>query len=59
MVEHHDRGGIDVGCIKLVYGAWVGGHVWGLGTGHLVMRYTIKIRNVEKTTFLNSKVRKL
>ena len=20
-----------MGCIKLVYGAWVGGHVWGLG----------------------------
>ena len=42
-----------------MYGAWVGGRGRGLGTGHLVMRYTIKIRNVKKTTCLNSKVSKL
>jgi len=36
-------------------GAWIWGHGWGLGGGHLVMRDTIKIRNVAKTC-LNSKV---
>ena len=32
--------------------ACVGGHVCGLGNGHLVMRYIIEIRNVEKTICL-------
>jgi len=35
------------------------GHDMGLGWGYLVMRYIIKIRIVEKTTCLNSKVRTL
>ena len=40
-------------------GACVGGDGWGLGREHLVMRYTIKIKNVETTTCLNSNVRTL
>ena len=40
-------------------GTWEGGYGWDLGRGHIVMRYTIKSRKVEKTTRLNSKVRTL
>ena len=42
-----------------MYETWVGGNGWGLGRGHIVIRYTIKIRKVEKTSRLNSKVRTL
>jgi len=41
------------------HGWGLGDHWLGLGKGHIVMRYTIKIRNVEKTTCLNSIVRTL
>ena len=35
--------------------ACVGGHVCGLGNGHLVMRYTFEIRNVEKNDMFDLK----
>ena len=34
------------------FGFCKAGHAWGLDRGHLVTRYTIRIRNVEKSAYI-------
>jgi len=43
MVGDHGWGPL----LRTIVGAWVGCHGWGMGSGHLVMRYTITFSNVE------------